>query len=89
MRPGWHRGMIANGPGVEADILGCSHCCAQIEVIPPKGCDAPTRYRCGACDKPICPPCAKVLATTGLCRPYEKHLETIEHDARVIAALED
>jgi hypothetical protein len=77
-RPGHHRGYISNGPGVEIDVLGCSHCSATIEVVPPKGCEAQQRYRCGACDKPICPPCAKVLAETHVCTPFEKKLDLIE-----------
>lgn len=77
-RPTEHRGYVANGPGVESDVLGCNHCSASIILNPPIGCERPARFRCGACNKTICDRCARRLAETHLCEPIEKNLEQYE-----------
>lgn len=77
-RPTEHRGLWINGPSVEADVLGCNHCSASIRIAAPIGCVAPTRYRCGGCDRTICEPCARKLAETHMCVPIEKNLEACE-----------
>lgn len=86
-----HRGYFTNGPGREHDILGCSHCRRQLRVTPPKGAERVTLPRCSRCDSTICPDCAKRMAETLKCIPFEEHLERIERKGellrRVLGAL--
>ena len=85
MRFGQHkRGYMSNGPGVESDVLGCSHCRLQMEVTPPKGAESVRLDRCGACDAAICQKCADELSRTLKCTPFEKRLEQVEARANFL-----
>lgn len=79
-RPTSHRGYVTNGPGVEADVLSCSHCQMQFEVVPPKGAASHSVDMCGHCSRPLCPRCAGVLAgPDGKCVPFMDKLAEYEN----------